>query len=209
MSDEHASELTRRAFVGTGLALPALGLGALGAIVLLEPTPACGDDDDDKDAKPTASDIEGPYFKPKSPERASLLEADTKGTKLVLAGRVVTTRKQPVAHALLDFWQANDAGEYDNETFRLRGHLFTDEDGRYRLETIYPGLYPGRTRHIHVKVQAPKQPILTTQLYFPNEPRNAKDGLYKPALLVDIKDVKGEADKDEKRARFQFVLAMS
>ncbi len=39
--------------------------------------------------------------------------------------------------------------------------------GRYTLETIVPGEYPGRTQHIHVKVQAPNGPILTTQIYFP------------------------------------------
>jgi N-hydroxyarylamine O-acetyltransferase len=44
------------------------------------------------------------------------------------------------------------------------------------VETVVPGLYPGRTRHIHVKVQRPGGSILTTQLYVPDEPRNATDG---------------------------------
>jgi len=63
-----------------------------------------------------------------------------------------------------------------NTGYRLRGHQFTDEAGRYALETVVPGLYPGRTRHLHVKVQAPNQPVLTTQLYFPGQPSNATDG---------------------------------
>ncbi|MGH3322486.1 MAG: hypothetical protein ACRDN9_20380, partial [Streptosporangiaceae bacterium] len=46
--------------------------------------------------------------------------------------------------------------------------------------TIVPGLYPGRTRHVHVKAQAPYEPILTTQLYFPGEPRNRTDPLFNP-----------------------------
>ena len=69
-----------------------------------------------------------------------------------------------VARALLDVWHADDRGGYDTAGFRLRGHQFTDGSGRFELETIVPGLYPGRTRHIHVKVQAPNGPILTTQL---------------------------------------------
>jgi protocatechuate 3,4-dioxygenase beta subunit len=52
---------------------------------------------------------------------------------------------------------------------------FTDGEGRYRFRTILPALYPGRTRHYHVKVQAPERPVLTTQLYLPDEPTNRRD----------------------------------
>jgi len=149
----------------------------------LPPTPACADDDD-----VTPPQTEGPYFTRNSPERASLLEPGMRGTRLVVTGRVLTTACQPVGRALLDFWQADDAGEYDNRGYRLRGHLFTDEQGGYRLVTIVPGLYPGRTRHIHVKVQAPNQPVLTTQLYFPNEARNRQDGIFDPSLVMDLRD---------------------
>jgi protocatechuate 3,4-dioxygenase beta subunit len=64
-----------------------------------------------------------------------------------------------------------------------------------------PGLYPGRTRHFHVKVQAPNQPVLTTQLYFPDEPANATDGIFSPELLMNVADA-----TDGKQAAFNFVL---
>ena len=153
------------------------------AAATLSPTPACGDADD-----VTPSQTEGPYFTPNSPERQSLLESGMKGTRLVVTGAVLSTSCQPVARALVDFWQADDSGEYDNVGYRLRGHQFTDASGRYRLETVVPGLYPGRTRHIHVKVQAPNRPVLTTQLYFPGEPRNQSDGIFSQELLLDIHD---------------------
>jgi protocatechuate 3,4-dioxygenase beta subunit len=89
-----------------------------------------------------------------------------------------------VKHALLDFWQADSKGAYDNSGFRLRGHQFSDALGRYRLDTVMPGLYPGRTRHIHVKAQAPRKPVLTTQLFFPGEAQNASDSIYDASLLV-------------------------
>ena len=76
--------------------------------------------------------------------------------------------------------------EYDNNGYRLRGHQFTDADGRYAFETIVPGLYPGRTRHFHVKFQAANNPVLTTQLYFPGEPDNERDGIFRPELLLTI-----------------------
>ncbi|MBI1989253.1 MAG: hypothetical protein HYS65_05890 [Betaproteobacteria bacterium] len=55
-------------------------------------------------------------------------------------------------------------GILSSTAFRYRGHVFADAQDRYRLEAIVPGEYPGRTRHIHVKAQAPGGRILTTQL---------------------------------------------
>ena len=162
------------------------------------PTPACGDNDDD----PTIAQTEGPYFKASSPQRTSLIEGSVAGTRLLVEGVVTNTSCRPVAGALLDFWQADNRGEYDNSGFRFRGHQFTDEQGRYRLETVLPGLYPGRTRHIHVKVQAPNRPVLTTQLYFPNEPGNQRDGIFNSKLVLeDYKDASGG-----KTGRFDFVV---
>ena len=164
--------------------------------VVFPPTPECGDDDE-----PTPAETEGPFFKPRSPRRTTLLEPGIVGTKIVLTGRVFSRECRPLPGVLLDFWHADHEGEYDNLGFKLRGHQFTDEAGRYRLETIVPGLYPGRTRHFHVKVQAKKSRILTTQLYFPGEPRNRKDSLFRPDLLMAVKDSEGG-----KAARFYFML---
>ncbi len=83
----------------------------------------------------------------------------------------------------------------------MRGHQFTDANGNFRLETIVPGLYPGRTRHIHVKVQGPDTVLLTTQLYFSGEPGNDEDDIFDKALLMDVAD-----DGDSKTAVFNFVL---
>jgi protocatechuate 3,4-dioxygenase beta subunit len=203
-----APDETRRRLVRTmlvaplALALPmAFGdpLAPRAAVAMpLVPTPACGDDDDDD---PTPRQTEGPYFTPNSPKRTSLLEAGMAGMPLVVTGMVLTRGCQPVANALVDFWQCDDDGNYDNSGYRLRGHQFTDAKGVYRLETIVPGLYPGRTRHIHVKVQAPRQPILTTQLYFPDERRNDRDRIFNRELLLRIADApRGQ------QGRFDFVL---
>jgi protocatechuate 3,4-dioxygenase beta subunit len=173
------------------------GSTAAGAAGTLAPTPACDDGDD-----PTLAQTEGPYFTPNSPERASLLGDGVAGHRLVVTGAVLTTDCRPVRRALLDFWQADDAGQYDNEGYRLRGHQFSDAKGAWRLETIVPGLYTGRTRHIHVKVQAAGGPVLTTQLYFPGEPANDRDGIFSPELLLaDVRD-RG----DTRQGSFTFVL---
>ena len=145
---------------------------------------------------------EGPYFKSNSPERTSLIGPGIPGVKLVLTGYVLGTDCKPIAHALLDFWQADGKGQYDNAGYTLRGHQFTDDAGRYRLETVIPGLYPGRTEHIHVKVKGDSGPVLTTQLFFPGVPGNQTDSIFDPTLLVDIHDA-----TDGKLATFNFVLS--
>lgn len=146
---------------------------------------------------------EGPYFKANSPERASLIEANTTGKRLILTGYVLTANCQPVVHALLDFWQADANGQYDNAGYTLRGHQFTDENGFYQLTTVIPGLYLGRTEHIHFKVQAPNGPILTSQLFFPSVPNNESDQIFDPSLVIHITK---ESDFNVE-ASFNFVIA--
>lgn len=190
---------TRRQFFALFAALPLVGIFAWQnkkRSATLAPTPACDDHDE-----PTPRQTEGPYFKPDSPARSNLLTAGISGTNLVLTGQVLNTNCRPVAKALLDWWHCDDAGNYDNAGFTLRGHQYTDGQGNFTLETIVPGVYPGRTRHIHVKVQAPGQPILTTQLYFPGEAQNRRDGIFNQALLMKIK-----TQENKMAAGFTFVL---
>src|SRR4051812_11680398 len=68
----------------------------------LAPIPACGDP---AGGRP-AAETEGPYFKPRSPGRTSLLEPGRAGPRLMLLGHVLTPDCRPIAGALLDFWQA-------------------------------------------------------------------------------------------------------
>lgn len=148
---------------------------------LLAATPVIADDDE-----PTLEQTEGPYFTANSPERTNLREEGVVGTALTVAGYVVGLDGTPIPATQIEFWQADGDGVYDNEGYRLRGHQLTDDEGRFVLETVTPGLYPGRTRHIHVMVQAPGRDVLTTQLYFPDEPSNAEDNIYDESLLLEI-----------------------
>jgi protocatechuate 3,4-dioxygenase beta subunit len=151
----------------------------------------------------TPAQTEGPYFKANSPERSNLVDAGVTGTPLTITGYVFDQNCKPVANALLDFWHADDKGVYDNSGYRLRGHLFTDSTGKYTLQTIVPGLYTGRTEHIHVKVQAPNGPILTTQLYFPGETTNDGDSIFDARLLMNVQNA---ANGKGQLATFSFVV---
>jgi len=156
---------------------------------------------------PTPAETEGPYFKAGSPDETALATDEMTGTRLHVNGYVVNTNCQPMAGALVDFWQADASGQYDNSGYTLRGHQSTDAAGHYDLETVVPGLYPGRTRHIHVKVQAPGGPVLTTQLYFPDEPNNARDGIFLENGQQLLMNVQPGAD-GSLSASFNFVLAV-
>lgn len=160
------------------------------------PTPGCRNAD-----PPTQEQIEGPYFKPRSPRRTDLVVAGTRAKLVTIEGRVLTRSCRPVGGALLDLWHADENGDYDDSGFRYRGHLFSDASGVYRFKTILPGLYPGRTRHYHFKVQAQRLPILTTQLYFPGERGNDYDSFFVDELLVRFDDRPSGAT-----ARFDFIL---
>ena len=121
-----------------------------------------------------------------------------------LTGFVLTRGCNPIARAVVDVWHADERGAYDNKGFRYRGRVYTDEKGRYRIRTILPGLYPGRTRHYHVNVAAGGQLLLTTQLYFPDEPQNRRDGLFSKELLMQIA---GKRGADGGAVRFRHRLA--
>ncbi|HWA47382.1 MAG TPA: intradiol ring-cleavage dioxygenase [Dongiaceae bacterium] len=177
---------------GGGLLLPRL----VRADSLPSLTPSCTDGDE-----PTPAQTEGPYFTPNSPERTNLVAEGIEGDRITLTGFALDRQCRPIPHALLDLWHCDSEGRYDNQGYRLRGHQFTDAQGRFAFETIVPALYPGRTRHFHVKVQAPGGDILTTQLYFPGEPGNERDRIFNAALLMDVTPADGG-----KIGRYDFVL---
>ncbi len=128
---------------------------------------------------------EGPYYKANPPQNATLRTSGVAGTPLTLTGYVVSTSCRPIAGAKLDFWQADGNGTYDNSGYTLRGWQLTDANGAYRLETVIPGLYPGRTEHIHFKVTVNGK-TYTSQLFFPGVSQNEGDSIYSSRMLVTL-----------------------
>jgi protocatechuate 3,4-dioxygenase beta subunit len=183
-------------FVATPIVLPRLGHAA-GAPTQLSLTATCNDDDD-----LTPAQTEGPYFTPESPEKQDFASDAPGGERMTLAGYVLSQGCQPVAKALIELWHANESGIYDNSGYKLRGHQFTDAQGRWWFETIVPGLYSGRTRHFHLKIQRPGGNVLTTQLYFPGEPDNDRDRIFNSTLVLDVRTT-----SDGKFGRYDFVVA--
>jgi len=150
------------------------------------------------------------------PDRTGIAQ----GRPLDLTGRVLDQSGRPVAGARVEIWQANTFGRYrhprdagldlpDDPAFDGIGHDLTDEDGAYRFHTVVPGRYPGRTRHIHAAIYGPGDPKpLITQFYFPGEPGNDRDFLYRSLgdaagrVTLDLSD----ADADSLGGRLDIVL---
>jgi protocatechuate 3,4-dioxygenase beta subunit len=151
-------------------------------------------------AQPLVELTEGPYYKANPPQNAALRTAGVAGTPLVLTGYVVSKSCQPIANARLDFWQADGNGRYDNTGYTLRGWQLTDAGGAYRLETVIPGLYPGRTEHIHFKVTVNGR-TYTSQLFFPGVAQNEGDSIYSSQMLVTLNTTTSPAT-----GTFTFVL---
>jgi protocatechuate 3,4-dioxygenase beta subunit len=190
----------RRFLLKSGMLAAAWELSRADAALTQElaPTPSCHDRDE-----PTVSETEGPFFKPRSPERSELREPGGRSRQFELSGVVLSRSCRPLRGAVVDLWHADDKGEYDNIGFRYPGHVITGPDGAFRFRTIVPAPYSGRTRHYHVKVQAPGSPLLTTQLYFPNEPANLHDSLFQRELLMRVADA-----GDGLAGRYDFVLSI-
>ena len=166
----------------------------------------------------TAPNIEGPYYRDGAPMRADLVDRGMRGTRLVIAGKVLGDDcKTPLEGALLDVWQADTDGHYDNDghegrrapgPLTLRGKLLASRGGLYELHSIIPGRYLNgpqyRPAHVHVKVSAPGYQTLTTQLYFDGDPYNGVDPFIDKSLVMKLAD---DGRSGGKAAAFDFVLA--
>ncbi len=172
--------LSRRRLVQS-LSLTAAGLWAPGAFAeLLTLTPPM---------------TEGPFYPDKLPLdqdndliRITDHATPALGTVTNLSGRVLDKNGQPLKDALVEIWQADDHGTYihtrgaqgdakRDPRFQGYGKFETASDGGWKFRTIKPGLYTGRTRHYHFGVTLKGQKRFTTQLYFKDEPGNARDGV--------------------------------
>jgi len=159
---------------------------------------------------------EGPFFVDAGLDRSDVTAGAThaavaQGVPLLLEVAVVGARSgcAPLAGVRVDIWHADANGDYSGvgatrgQQF-LRGYQVTDANGKVAFRTIYPGWYPGRAIHIHIKARSARE--FTSQLFFDdavNEKvmaqapydtrgtrvvRNARDDIFRgrSAILVDL-----------------------
>ena len=149
----------------------------------------------------TLSEVTGPVFgyddvKAIDSDLTRQHDGEPIGERIVVSGRVLDENSRPVAHALVELWQANAAGRYrhvvdDHDApldpnFTGCGRVLTDGEGRYRFVTIKPGAYPWRNHynawrpaHLHFSIfGVGLMQRLVTQMYFPGDPLLPYDPMY-------------------------------
>jgi catechol 1,2-dioxygenase len=170
----------------------------------------------------TEDNILGPFHRRGAPFRAKITPPLEPGTVLVVSGRVfgLDTRR-PLANAVIDIWQANAQGRYDNDdpkrpaaenVFVNRARLVTDENGGYEYETIKPAPYridrtTWRPAHIHYWIRATGYRELITQLYFRGDEHQKADPWIKDSLIIELRQQKTAAGQAYLTGSFDIVLA--
>lgn len=139
----------------------------------------------------------GPFYPRNAAERPREVDADlltvaggsalAKGVPIHLTGRAIDVRGQPLAGATVEIWQCDanavyhhpDGGAESERDPRFQGYgvATANANGEFEFRTIRPVAYPGRTAHIHLRVQSGRAQ-LATQLYLPDDPGNRRDFLY-------------------------------
>lgn len=125
--------------------------------------------------------VEGPYYFDPKMVRADITEGRG-GLPIALHLKIVEAGScAPMANVRVDVWHADAGGVYSGyagqgdardvstkgQTY-LRGTQMTDATGNAVFTSVYPGWYPGRTPHIHIKAFLDQGTMLTGQAYFPD-----------------------------------------
>lgn len=161
---------------------------------------------------PSPTSTEGPFYIPGA-DRLDITEGIV-GFPVQIFIRVMDrTTCTPIPNLLVDIWHTDPPGTYSGfasegtlgETF-MRGTQPTNTDGITRFVTVFPGWYPVRTPHVHVKVyDTMGAELFTGQVYFPDavadfiyarDPayagrgphpvRNGNDGLYRGDMELEV-----------------------
>ena len=199
----------------TGLITAGLGFDRLLDILADEADDAAGI------AAGTPRAIEGPLYVPGAPNsayEARLDDGTMPGQVYVMEGVVRDINGNPLAHASLDAWHANEHGRYshfdpEQKEYNLRRNITCDAQGRYRFRSVIPsgyaipptgpvaelfqalGRHGNRPAHIHFLVSAPGVRTLTTQVNIPGDTYIDDDFAFatRDGLVVTIENVDSPA----------------
>ncbi len=169
----------------------------------------------------------GPFYREGSPHIAhyeNISRGDNDGLPALVTGQVRDIDGSPIPGALLDIWQTNNNGLYENmddgqPDYNLRGQLTTDNEGHFAFWTVKPEAYPiptdgpvgdlleagrrhnMRPAHIHFIVSAPGYKTIVSELFVRDDQYIAGDAVFgvKDSLLADFV----EADEPEIAAKYK------
>jgi len=156
----------------------------------------------------------GPFYRAGAPERTSLCEPSEPGEPFALEGRVIGDDCVAIAGALVEVWHADASGEYDMlgpqkprdpAVYHLRSLLRSDKNGAFAFDTVVPGFYERRARHIHYAFHADGYEPFITQSYFSGDPRVASDAIARKRNVVETTPEKVRG-RPGRRGRFEIAM---
>lgn len=167
----------------------------------------------------TPNTVAGPFYRADAPELPSgaTISRDGKGEPLAVTGRVADLAGAPIPGAVVEVWQANSEGWYENQEpdrqpeNNLRGRFRADGQGRFSFRSVMPGGYAlpadgpvgrlmaalgltlERPAHLHFRVTAAGHERLTTHVFDRNDPAIGRDAIFgvKPELLGEFRILPG------------------
>jgi hydroxyquinol 1,2-dioxygenase len=172
----------------------------------------------------TESTIFGPFYREGAPElpTGTTISQDDRGEPVVVTGQVLSTDGTPIPGALLDVWETDENGLYEQQDpgqpdMNLRGKFRTDHEGRYCFVGIKPvsyavpdngpvgqllrslGRHPFRPAHIHLLISAHGFAPVTTHLFVKGDPYLDSDAVFgtKDSLIVDF--IRQDSEEDAAR----------
>ncbi|NEX46665.1 dioxygenase [Pseudotabrizicola algicola] len=165
----------------------------------------------------TPNTVAGPFYRDDAPDLpdGATISRDGKGEPLTVRGQISSLTGEPVAGALVEVWQANAEGKYENQEpdhqpeYNLRGKFRTDSLGRFSFRSVMPrgyalpadgpvgrlmnrlGMCLERPAHLHFRVSAKGHETLVTHLFDKADPAIGRDAIFgvKPELLADFRAV--------------------
>ena len=177
-------QLTRRRLLELGLVLPPLAAIAGRTDLSRSPALAATPDDPRRRRRPDAGADRGPLLHPELPQ-AQVDPPRRRGRHAAHPHRPRADHRRQADPECADRLLAGECPRrLRQQRLPLPRPPVTNAKGQYSLFTVVPGLYPGRTKHIHVKVQAPHEPVLTTQLFFPGVAGNRSDSIFTSECMV-------------------------
>lgn len=130
---------------------------------------------------PTFADGGGPYYQPETPFRTDLTPENHAGETLTVTGKVLESDCiTPLPGVIVDIWQANESGNYEDDWYR--GRVETDTSGTYVFTTVVPKGYGAgsgfRPPHIHFKIWQGGQLLITSQMFLPESRSQGIEDVY-------------------------------
>lgn len=161
----------------------------------------------------TSASLLGPFFRENTPQFApgEQIAKRADGAEIVLFGRVLSAKGEPLPGAQVTVWQTAADGRYDIQTdastMDCRGVFTTDAGGNYLVRTVRPlgyyipldgpvggmvqaqGRHGMRPAHIHFLISAPGYRELTTALYIAGDTHLEDDVVFGASgdLVAEIK----------------------